>query len=224
MPDVGHLYSVCKQYRNRISLACSGILHICNAPWLWSHTYALELLHGNFREAYNAHPVLLLWGPFLLWLVLKSLYAYITDKDLRLRTWEKQECIFLVVLFVFLCIGIYRKRLSTSHITYITPISKPLHVGQRFCCLPYKHMVKYPHTKDQRREKKYGFSEIRTQRRITVREASGGDLFKGVGGDCSGYDADFLFDARYFHRIERGTSGGRMLVVSLWGRNGSENT
>ena len=62
----------------------------------------LELLHGNFREAYNAHPVLLLWGPFLLWLVLKSLYAYITDKDLRLRTWEKVGMyIFLVVLFVF---------------------------------------------------------------------------------------------------------------------------
>ena len=57
------------------------------------------------------------------------------------------------------------------------------------------------------------FSEIRTQRRITVREASGGDLFKG---------ADFLFDARYFHRIERGTSGGRMLVVSLWGEMGQK--
>jgi hypothetical protein len=43
-----------------------------------------------------------LWGPFLLWLVLKSLYAYITDKDLRLRTWEKAGMyIFLVVLFVF---------------------------------------------------------------------------------------------------------------------------
>ena len=62
----------------------------------------LELLHGNFREAYNSHPVLFLWGPFLLWLVLKSLYAYITDKDLRLRTWEKAGMyIFLVVLFVF---------------------------------------------------------------------------------------------------------------------------
>lgn len=66
------------------------------------------------------------------------------------------------------------------------------------------------------------FSEIRTQRRITVREASGGDLFQRCGGDCSGYDADFLFDARYFHRIERGTSGGRMLVVSLWGEMGQK--
>ena len=62
----------------------------------------LELLHGNFREAYNSPPVMFLWEPFLLWLVLKSLYAYITDKDLRLRTWEKAGMyIFLVVLFVF---------------------------------------------------------------------------------------------------------------------------
>ena len=62
----------------------------------------LELLHGNFREAYNSHPVLFLWGPFLLWFVIKSLYAYITDKDLQLRTWEKAGMyIFLVVLFVF---------------------------------------------------------------------------------------------------------------------------
>ena len=55
------------------------------------------------------------------------------------------------------------------------------------------------------------FSEIRTQRRITVREASGGDLFKGA-----------VAIARYFHRIERGTSGGRMLVVSLWGEMGQK--
>ena len=101
MPDVGHLYSVCKQYRNRISLPVP-VFYTFAMPWLWSHTYAFGLLHGNFREAYNAHPVLLLWGPFLLWLVLKSLYAYITDKDLRLRTWEKAGMyIFLVVLFVF---------------------------------------------------------------------------------------------------------------------------
>ena len=75
MPDVGHLYSVCKQYRNRISL-----------PVPVFYTFAMPFL----------------WGPFLLWLVLKSLYAYITDKDLRLRTWEKAGMyIFLVVLFVF---------------------------------------------------------------------------------------------------------------------------
>lgn len=59
-------------------------------------------------------------------------------------------------------------------------------VGSGFCCLPYKHMVKYPHTKDQRREKNMAFSEIRTQRRITVREASGGDLFKGAVAIAAG--------------------------------------
>ena len=74
-----------------------------------------------------------------------------------------------------------------SHITYITPIMETVAcVGSSFCCLPYKHMVKYPHTKDQRREKKYGFSETRTQRRITVREASGGDLFKGAVAIAAG--------------------------------------
>lgn len=66
------------------------------------------------------------------------------------------------------------------------------------------------------------FSEIRTQRRITVREASGRQSVQRCGGDCGGDDADFLFDARYFHRIERGTSGGRMLVVSLWGEMGQK--
>ena len=66
----------------------------------------VELLHGNFRRAYDAQPVLLLWGSFLLWLIMRSTYAYVTDKNLQLRLWEKAGTyIFLVILLGF---SVYR--------------------------------------------------------------------------------------------------------------------
>lgn len=85
-----------------ISLPVPVFLHICNALVVESHI----CFWNCCTEIFARHIMLILFcfcgDPFLLWLVLKSLYAYITDKDLRLRTWEKAGMyIFLVVLFVF---------------------------------------------------------------------------------------------------------------------------
>lgn len=62
----------------------------------------LSLARGDFLAAFHYHPAAFVAGPFLLWLLARSIKAYLTDSDICWRGWERAGMYaVLVLLLVF---------------------------------------------------------------------------------------------------------------------------
>ena len=57
----------------------------------------LAISRGEFREAFLSHPVLFCWSPFLLWIIVKNIAAYLYGKPVSLHKWEQAGMILLLI-------------------------------------------------------------------------------------------------------------------------------
>lgn len=62
----------------------------------------LAISEGEFREAFRWNPAVFLGLPFLLWLLLRQLWAYLREKPVQMKGWEQRGLVFyLILLLIF---------------------------------------------------------------------------------------------------------------------------
>ncbi len=60
----------------------------------------LALSEGDLKGAFSAHPVLLIWSPFLVYITGKCISAYLYDRAAELRRWERYALYLLLACLI----------------------------------------------------------------------------------------------------------------------------